>query len=323
MRLAMHRLSMAAAAVRASTQKMLLTALIFLSVAILVLGKADLKLIKATSDGIADGSLSVLSLLRKPIEMTRDAAHTIGGILAVFDENERLRAENERLLASQHRAVLLEVENEGLRELLQAPRIPQTRHFTSAAVIADTATPFVHTRLIDAGRNRALEPGMPVIRPEGLVGRLLSVSERTARLMLLTDFNSRVPVVIGPSGDRAILEGDNSSEPKLRFLPLQPRFAVGDDVVTSGQGGLLPPGLMIGKIVHIDEHQVSVRPNIDWTRLDHVSVLHFEPITHDSSLDIEADELFYGPQRMEPEVAAPAPETAGESAPTSELGPVE
>ena len=296
----MYRLSMAAMSVRASTQKMLLTTLLFISVAILVLGKADLKLIQATSDGIADGSLSVLSLLRKPIELTRDAAHTLGGVLAVFEENERLREENERLLAAQHRAVLLEVENEGLRELLQAPRIEQTRNFTSAAVIADTATPFVHTRLLDAGRNRGLEPGMPVIRPEGLVGRLLSVSERTARLMLLTDFNSRVPVIIGPSGDRAILEGDNSSEPKLRFLPLQPRFAIGDDVVTSGQGGLLPPGMMVGKVVHIDEHQVSVRPNVDWTRLDHVSILHFEPITHDSALGDEADEIFYGPNRLQP-----------------------
>ncbi|MEZ5848765.1 MAG: rod shape-determining protein MreC [Geminicoccaceae bacterium] len=316
MRSAMYRLSMAAMSVRASTQKMLLTTLLFISVAILVLGKADLKLIQATSDGIADGSLSVLSLLRKPIELTRDAAHTLGGVLAVFEENERLREENERLLAAQHRAVLLEVENEGLRELLQAPRIEQTRNFTSAAVIADTATPFVHTRLLDAGRNRGLEPGMPVIRPEGLVGRLLSVSERTARLMLLTDFNSRVPVVIGPSGDRAILEGDNSSEPKLRFLPLQPRFAIGDDVVTSGQGGLLPPGMMVGKVVHIDEHQVSVRPNVDWTRLDHVSILHFEPITHDSPLGDEADEIFYGPNRLQPARAPDsAASTTGEEVP--------
>ncbi|MCB9942025.1 MAG: rod shape-determining protein MreC [Geminicoccaceae bacterium] len=303
MRSALHHLSVAAVHIRASTQRMLLTTLIFISVAVLVLGKVDLRLIRATSDGIADGSLSILSLLRKPIELTRDTAQTFGGILAVFEENQRLRAENERLLAVQSRAVLLDVENEGLRELLNAPRIPRTRHFTSAAVVADSASPFVHTMLIDAGRNRGLEPGMPVIRPEGLVGRLLSVGSRTARLMLLTDFNSRVPVVVSPSGDRAILEGDNSGEPKLRFLPLQPRFSVGDEVVTSGQGGLLPPGVAIGQIVHIDDQTVSVRPNIDWTRLDQVSVLQFQPITHDAGIDEEADQLFYGPHRVYPEPA--------------------
>ena len=281
MRLAFDRLSAAASAVRSSGQRMVLSALIFVSVVVLVLGKADLRLIRLTSDGLADGSLPILELARQPVAFTREAARRLGAVLAVYEENERLRAENEQLRAWQHRAVKLEVENDSLRELLSAPAIPDTRQFTSARVVADAASPFVHTRLIDRGRSSGLEAGMPAIRPEGLVGRILSVGERTARLMLLTDFNSHIPVIVGQAGEHAILVGDNSAEPKLRFLPLEPSIALGDAVITSGRGGLLPSGMMIGKVVRIDEAHVAVAPSIDWTRLDYVSILHHEPLARD------------------------------------------
>ena len=277
-----HGLARVLASARASAQRMVVSGLIFLAATLLVLGKADLKIIRVTSDGLADGSLPLLELARAPVALTREAAGRLGELLAVFEENARLRAENERLLAWKHEAIELQVENSSLRELLTTPATPAARQFTSALVVADAASPFVHTRLLDAGRDRGVRSGMPVVTPEGLVGRLVGVGRRTARLMLLTDFNSRVPVVVGEAGDRAILEGDNSGEPKLRFLPLQPRIAIGDAVLTSGHGGLLPPGLMVGQVVSIDDHRVAVTPSVDWSRLDHVSILLHEPLADDA-----------------------------------------
>ena len=276
-RAALARLSAAAGALRVSGQRATVSLLIFLSVAMLVLGKADLRLVQATSEGLADGALPLLTLLRQPIVLTREAAGGLGELLAVYEENRRLREENARLRGFRYDAVRLNVENRSLRELLGVPPIAVVSRSTGARVVADSAGSFVHTRLIDVGRAHDVRVGMPAVRPEGLVGRIVAVGERTARLMLLTDFNSRIPVVVGSSGDRAILEGDNSSDPKLAFLPLDPQFRVGDVVVTSGQGGMLPPGLAVGRIVHIEDGRISVMPNIDWSRLDLVSVLHYTP----------------------------------------------
>jgi len=117
--------------------------------------------------------------------------------------------------------------------------------------------------------------GMPALTPQGLVGRVVDAGRRSARILLVTDFNSKIPVVVESSGDQAILEGDNSGEPALRFLPLNPSFAVGDRVLTSGHGGMLPPGLMVGQVASIAGGKVAVRSYVDWSRLDYLSLLHY------------------------------------------------
>jgi rod shape-determining protein MreC len=109
-----------------------------------------------------------------------------------------------------------------------------------------------------------------------MVGRIISVGRRSSRMLLITDYNSKVPVTVERSGDHAILEGDNSAEPSLRFLPLNPSFQVGDLVLTSGDGGLMPAGLLIGRISAVDKRKVAVTPFADWSRLDYVSVLLYD-----------------------------------------------
>jgi rod shape-determining protein MreC len=113
--------------------------------------------------------------------------------------------------------------------------------------------------------------------PQGLAGRIIDVGGRSARILLITDFNSRLPVVVERSGDQAILTGDNTDQPKLRFLPLGPDLRVGDRILTSGRDGLLPPGLMVGQISAMGDGIAAVRSLVDWSRLDFVSLLHYAP----------------------------------------------
>jgi len=158
------------------------------------------------------------------------------------------------------------------------PAVSGARRRTTVRIVADPGGPFVQTRLIDAGRDRGLEKGMAVVDAYGMVGRIVEVGERSARVLLITDFNSRIPVLVERSRDQAILEGRNGPLAELRFLPMSPSFAVGDRVLTSGRGGLLPPGLPVGEIVHVDERRVLVRPLVDWDRLDYVAVLESDPV---------------------------------------------
>jgi rod shape-determining protein MreC len=147
-----------------------------------------------------------------------------------------------------------------------------------ARVVGDSGGPFRHARLLDAGADRGISAGMPVLDEYGLVGRVLAAGRRSARILLLTDLNSRIPVVVAPSGDHAILEGDNSRRPRLGFLPLDPSLAPGDRVITSGRDGLLPPGLPVGEIESVDDRGVTVRPFADFDRLDYVVVLQSTPV---------------------------------------------
>jgi rod shape-determining protein MreC len=173
-------------------------------------------------------------------------------------------------------------------------------------VVADTGGPFVHTVIVDAGAMRGVSKGMAAVNERGLVGRVTGVGARSARVLLLTDFNSRIPVMVEPSRDHAILAGDNTHEPGLIFLPLNPSLAVGDRVVTSGRGGVLPPGLPIGVVGAIDEDKIAVTPFVDWDRLEYVRLLQYPAVTGPEAAAEPRDEA--------PAPPAPAGTPAGEVA---------
>lgn len=260
-------------ALRAVRERLAVTGLVALCVVLLVLAKADVQLLGYLSGRVDDLAVPLLRLVNAPLAGARDLADKAGRLLALHEENQRLREENRRLLAWQAEATRLAVQNRALRETLRVPALEPAPLWTAARLLGDSAGPFVQTRLLDAGRDRGVEVGMPVMTERGMVGRVIQVGARSARVMLLTDFNSRIPVLVESSRDRAILQGDNGPQPSLRFLPLNPRVAIGDRVLTSGDGGLLPAGLLVGEINMVDEGRVLVAPVVDWSRLDWVAVL--------------------------------------------------
>ena len=120
-----------------------------------------------------------------------------------------------------------------------------------------------------------MKPGFPVIDAQGLVGRLLETGSRVARVLLLTDLNSRIPIEIGRLGVRGIMVGDNGVTPRIEHLPADALIAVGDDVSTSGVGGIFPRGLRIGTVTD-DGTSFRVAPRARFDELDYVSVLLYE-----------------------------------------------
>jgi rod shape-determining protein MreC len=266
----------ALAQLRSVADRAALGLLVGLSVLLLVLGKADVKLAGYIAERIGDVAAPVLAFVNQPLVAARRGLDHFGELLAVYDENERLREENRRLLAWQAEAARLSVQNRALREMLSVPPIESAPAWTTARAVADAGGPFLHTLLIDAGADRGVRKGMAAVTPEGMAGRVISVGARSARVLLITDYNSKIPVVVGSSGEHAILEGDNSPEPELNFLPMNPGFKVGDLVLTSGDSGLLPQGLVIGRISSNEPGKVTVRPFVDWSRLDYISVLLYD-----------------------------------------------
>lgn len=261
---------------RSLVDRFALALLLGLSVALLLLAKTDVKLANLAAEQVGDAAVPILAALNQPVAAVRSAVDRVGGMLAVYDENARLREENRRLLGWQAEASRLTVQNRALRRMLNVPASEPSPAWITARAVADSAGVFVHTLLLDAGADQGVVDGMAAMTPQGLAGRVIDVGRRSARILLVTDFNSRIPVVVERTGDHAILEGDNSTEPKLRFLPIGSSLQIGDQILTSGRGGMLPAGLAVGLIAGVGA-AAEVRPSVDWSRLDYLSLLRYVP----------------------------------------------
>lgn len=223
----------------------------------------------------------VLTVAATPVHLTNQAVQTVTDVINVFEENKALRAENARLREWHHLAMTLEQENQALRTLVDAvPERPVTA--VTTRVVAESNAPFLKNVLIPAGQTEGIAKGQAAVaasgRSFGLAGRVVNAGQTAARVLLLTDINSRIPVKVRRTGDRAILAGQNNAPLQLAFLPQDAVVQNGDFVVTSGDGGLLPADIPVGVIAR-DNDSVIVRPLADLDRLEHLRVLVSDSLT--------------------------------------------
>jgi rod shape-determining protein MreC len=277
--------------------------LVILSIALLVIGKANVHLLEGISTSVGDALVPTLGTLMQPIDASRRLVEGVGQLIALRAENARLREQNLRLLEWQSAARQLSLQNAALRQLLNMRTDPDRPTAVAGRVVADAGGPFVHTVLIDVGAADGVDRGMAAVNERGLLGRVIEVGRHSARVLLLTDFNSRIPVMVEPSRDQAILAGNNTRRPSLVFLPLNPRLAVGNRVVTSGRDGVLPPGLELGTVAAIDAAGVSVEPLVDFARLEYVRLLEYAMVLPPEQLE-ELQQEIYGPP-LPPEFVVP------------------
>lgn len=267
----MSRLSMP---MRAAAQRLALPFLVLVSAGLIVLGKADILLIERFRTDLTDIFAPVFEAIAKPINLVASGVRRFEDHFTVYEENQRLREENARLLQWQDLAQRLESENEELRQMLHFE--PQgVRGYITGRVIANSGGAFLRNVLIDVGDRQGVERGQAALGGEGVAGRVTEVGSRASRVLLLTDLNSRVPVVIEDTRERAVLAGDNTSRPRLLYLPEKSAIQVGDRVVTAGSGGIFPPGLPVGAVSSIDGGVVRVEPEAELTHLEYVRIVDF------------------------------------------------
>ncbi len=241
---------------------------------LMMLGKADVVLVERLRTTVTDSVAPVLDALSRPAATVTHVIDNVRELVQLRSENARLHDENERLLRWQTVARQLESENEKLRRLLNfAPEGAVS--FVSGRVIADSGGAFVRSVLLNAGAREGVRKGEAVMTGEGLAGRVTGVGERVSRVLLITDLNSRIPVMVGSGRDRGVLAGDNSDLPELLYLPDDTDIAPGARVVTSGHGGVFPPGLPVGLVTSVGDGGVRVQPYVEWERLEYVRVVDY------------------------------------------------
>jgi len=256
-------------------QRFAFLSLICISVALLVLGKADLVLLERVRTISTDALTPILGTLSQPVNALNKGIERVKELATLVEENERLRRENERLLKWQAVSRTLDQENEYYQRLLNALTDPLVLPIT-ARVVGDSGGPFVRTLLLGAGTRDGIRVGQAVVGPLGLVGRIAEVGRKSSRVLLLTDLNSRVPVILQKSRHKGILVGDNSITPKLEYLPINAQVSPGDRVVTSGDGAMLPAGRPIGIVSSVSDGQIQIQAFAEWAKLEFVSVLRYD-----------------------------------------------
>ena len=222
-----------------------------------------------------DGLIPVLDVLSRPVEAAGGVADDVSSVWAVREENARLKLENERLLQWQSAALRFESENQALRELLNY-HPAHAKSSVSAKVIGNAGNSLAHRIRIDAGSVQGIRKDQAVMNEQGLIGRVISVGKRSAEILLITDMNSRIPVMTDPSGMRSILIGDRSDLPYLSFASARHNPTLGEMVVTSADGDIFPAGLPVGKVFSAEDGRWNVRPLVDLTTLRYVRVMAFD-----------------------------------------------
>ena len=213
-----------------------------MAMALLIIGRVQPHVIEGARAHVIDTMAPVMDALARPLTLAGDMIRDAHDYVSLRSENERLRAANAQLKEWQNAAAVLQKENGDLRNLLHFKAEPGLAYI-SARVIADTGGAFARGLIVTAGKTDGVREGMAAMTGEGLIGRVVEVGDWSSRVVLVTDLNSRIPVTIAGSGERAILAGDNSPTPKLQFLPQDAILTAGANVVSSGHGGVFPPNL--------------------------------------------------------------------------------
>lgn len=264
----------------------LLFVLLFLSVALMMLSRLDHGYVRLARLRLDELMRPVLMAATVPLEPFRRAARQISALAERQDELGRLRDENQKLRGWEWRARELERKLGELGRLAKVVDEPAIS-FSTARVIADSNGPFVRTVMLNGGREQGFRAGYPVLSADGLVGRIIDPGSKVARVLLLTDLNSRVPVLVGRAQLRAVLMGDNGPQPRLAYLPSEATVEPGDEVTTSGIGGLFPRGLRVGRVSQ-DSGSLRIDLNARLDQLEYVSILYYDTPASDLADDERA-----------------------------------
>jgi len=217
-------------------------------------------------DTIYRGSLITSS----PIKGAKYVTTKVSGHLKLFQKYSKLQEDYSQLKNEISKSEFLELENTQLRKLIDE-QIESNSNLTSSRVMLDKQSPYLNSYVLNSGSNKKIKKGMAVLDGKNFIGRIVDVNFFSSRVLLVTDLNSKIPVVIQPSGHHAILSGHNIKEPTLEYLPEDHKISNKDKVYTSGKEGIFSPGIPIGEAkVNVDK--VSVLLFSDLTQITFVNI---------------------------------------------------
>ena len=241
---------------------------------LMMVGRNEGVLIERTRAIVLDVLAPAFDILSRPAAAISNSLSFVHDLTNIRAENERLKAENARLANWHTVATKLVSENAVLHQQLNFVPEPDPA-FITARVVGDVASGFGQSLLLAAGSHDGVRKGQAVMSGEFLVGYIAQVADHVSRLLLLTDINAHLPVVVDSTHTRAILSGDNRDMPRLDYLSGNANIQVGDLVVTSSSGAAFPPGLTVGTISGVTDGIFRVTPAVRREQLEYVTIVDY------------------------------------------------
>ncbi len=259
---------------RQSMARMVLPLTFVVALMLLMVGRADSGVSDRMRMWLADGLAPFYRVMSTPIEHVNAFVTEVQALWSLRSENAALRADNEVLRQWQASALALEAENRALKA--QLGWIPEIAgRFTTGRVVADFGGVYARAMLLAVVPGHSVTKGQVALDGRGVVGRVTEVGSRSARILLLTDINSRLPVTLESSRSRALLVGTNGERPRLLHWIQGVTPTEGERVVTSADAGVVPAGLPVGVVRYAANGVPEVEPLARLNRLDVVRLFDY------------------------------------------------
>ena len=259
-------------------QKFSLLTLLFLSILVIILSNYNFKVIQLIKIGINEFTYRASFLISTPENKIQKINSQIKDHLKVYDNYKNLELELEKLKQKKLTNNFLKMENEKLRDLINESI---NSNEILARVLIDKESPFLRSIILNKGTKDKLKIGMAVVDEVHLVGKVIEVNFTNSRVLLLSDLNSKIPVVLEPIGMQAVVSGTGGTNGKIQYTKEEYSDDINNQEIiayTSGLGGLFKPGLPVGKISIVNPNEIVFFS--DFKQLEYVKII---------SLNIEDD----------------------------------
>ncbi|MEL6609039.1 MAG: rod shape-determining protein MreC [Pseudomonadota bacterium] len=280
----------------APVRRLLIGVLVFVFLLIFLVWRIDSPRVERLRTEVTDRLVPSFSWAMAPVTGLAHVASDFRSYQRIYDQNQELKRELQQMKAWKEAALQLEQENARLLDLNRVRLDPKFTHVTGV-VLADSGTPFRQSVLLNVGARDGIQDGWATMDGIGLVGRISGVGRETSRVILLTDAASRVPIVVQPSGQRALLSGDNTARPPLELIEDADQVRPGDRVFSSGDGDVFPAGILVGEVARGPDRRLRVRLAADYERLEFLRVIRARPAEEirDPGTLIEPPRAAFGP----------------------------
>lgn len=275
----------------APLKRLLFGLLVVFLVSVFLLWRIDSPRVERFRAEIIDRFVPSMDWAMTPVTGTINLVRDFQSYRRVVEQNKELRRELQQMKAWKEAALQLEQENARLLDLNNVRLDPKLTYVTGV-VLADSGSPFRQSVLLNIGARDGIVDGWAAMDGIGLVGRISGVGQSSSRVVLLSDSSSRIPAIVQPSGEKALIVGDNTIAPVLDFVENTDQVRPGDRVISSGDGGVFPPGLLIGHLASDPGGRLRVRLSADYERLEFLRVLRArgqEQISSTGSLIVAED----------------------------------
>ena len=255
---------------KGSKQKFSLFALIVLSIIFLFVETIETKPLNYFRAFIKDVIYRGALVVSVPSKSINNFTDFVKEHVHLYDDYSKLKKENNELKNKISETHFLELENTQLRKLIEE-QVSSTSNLMSARVMLDKQSPYLNSFIINIGSNKNIKNGMAALDGKNFIGRIVDVNFFSSRVLLVSDLNSKIPVITEPSAHHAILNGHGKNEPTLEYLPENHNIQNGDKVYTSGKGGIFSPGIPVGE-VKIENNIIKVLLFSDLSQITFINI---------------------------------------------------